>query len=118
MSEHDSQCALFQWAKLMEPQYPELAWYFAVPNGTRTTMAIARKIKEEGVKRGVPDTCLPIARGGYHSLYIEMKSPGEYPRPEQREWLSALKDQGHYTACCHSWEEAAALITKYLEGEL
>ena len=33
MSEHDDQCALFQWADMMAQQYPELDLMFAIPNG-------------------------------------------------------------------------------------
>lgn len=115
MSEHDSQTALFQWAAYNEARFPELGLLFAVPNGTRTSPGVARKMVAEGVKKGVPDVCLPIARGKYIGLWIEMKSPGSYPRPEQKHWLQSLKKQGHFTAICHSWEEAAQQIEIYLQ---
>lgn len=118
MSEHDDQAALFQWARMHDVGRPELKLLFAIPNGTRTTPQVAKRMVDEGVRKGVPDVCLPVARGGYHGLFIEMKSEGAYPRPEQREWLGALKAQGYYTACCHSWTEAAELTEKYLDGGL
>jgi hypothetical protein len=123
MSEHSEQCALFHQAALQQNVYPELKLLHAVPNGTRTTPGVAGKMKAEGVKKGVPDICLPVARGRYIGLYIEMKAiynSGKRGQtsPEQREWLNALAEQGHYTAVCYSAEEAWTVITAYLEGRL
>mgnify|MGYP004433785991 CR=1 FL=1 len=33
----------------------------------------AANLKRQGVKAGVPDLHLPVARGGYNGLYIELK---------------------------------------------
>ena len=114
--EHDEQVALFQWAALEAGIHPELELMYAVPNGTRTTMGIARKMKAEGVKKGVPDICLPVSRRGFHGLYIEMKMPGNYPTPEQKGWLKALLEQGYLATDCHGWIEAKELIETYLKG--
>ena len=123
MSEHSEQVALFHRAALQQNVYPELKLLYAIPNGTRTTPGVAGKMKAEGVKKGVPDICLPCARGKYIGLYIEMKAVYDsgkknYPDPEQREWLKALAEQGHYTTICYSAEEAWTVITAYLEGRL
>jgi hypothetical protein len=116
--EHQNQVALFDWIDMNIGRMPELKLAFAIPNGTRTTPQIAKRMVAEGVRKGVPDVLLPIARGEFHGLWIEMKSPGNYPKPDQREWLKALALEGHYTACCHDWQEAAEIIQNYLEGKL
>jgi len=54
----------------------------------------------EGVKRGVPDVFLPVARGGYHGLWIEMKYGKNKTTSNQKWWLNELKDQGYKTAVC------------------
>ncbi len=74
MSEHDEQCALFQWIHSREAKYPELKNAFAIPNGTRTTPHVAAKMKAEGVLKGVSDIFLPVAAGGKHGMFIEMKT--------------------------------------------
>lgn len=118
MTEHDEQSALFQWADTKQTAYPALALMFAIPNGTRTTPGVAKRMKAEGVKKGIPDICLPVARGDYHGMFIEMKMPGKYPRPEQREWINNLMEQGYCAIWCWGWERASEMIIDYLEGKL
>jgi hypothetical protein len=121
--EHDSQVALFQWAKLMEPRYPELALMFAVPNGMRTSMRTAIKAKAEGLKAGVPDVWLPVPnrapfKDGYLYLYtglvIEMKAPKGRASDAQHWWLEELTDQGWRCEVCYSATEAIAAVCEYL----
>lgn len=121
--EHDAQAAVFQWAKLAEGTLPELQLLLAIPNGGHRHIAVAKKMQAEGVKAGVPDMLLPVARGGFHGLWIEMKADGSRPkRPgskgplseEQRRWLQALNDQGYRAAVCFGSREAIDLLTQYL----
>lgn len=73
MSEHDEQAGFFEWAAYSRGKYPELDFMFAIPNGGLRHVTVAQKLKAEGVRPGVPDTFLPVARGGYHGLWIEFK---------------------------------------------
>ena len=116
MSEHDEQAALFEWMAWNEPRLPDLWFAYAIPNGTRTTIRIAKRMKDEGVKKGVPDIHLPVARGRYHGLYIEMKVGKNKPSPEQKEWLRRLAEQGHFTICCYGWMQAAKILESYILG--
>ena len=116
MSEHDEQAALFQWARSSTGRYPELAWMFAVPNGTRTTPHIASRMKAEGVLKGVSDIFLPCARGGYHGLFIEMKALKGSASPEQKTFIEAVRSLGYKALVCKGWERAKDEIEKYLEG--
>lgn len=82
--------------------------------GGKRNKAEAARFKAEGVKHGVPDLCLPVARAGHHGLYIEMKRIGQKPRADQVEWMEKLYRQGYMVAVCQGWEPAAKLITWYL----
>ncbi len=113
-SESEEQIALFQWASLMAAKMPELALLYHVPNGGARCAATAGRLKAEGVKAGVPDLCLPVPRGVYHGLYIEMKVKPNKPTQEQKKWLEALRLQGHMTAVCYGWKEAVAVLEEYL----
>ena len=114
--ESEEQQALFSWARLSERTYPELALLVHIPNGGYRNMSEAVRFKREGVKRGFPDILLPVARGGYHSLAIELKRiRGSSTSPEQKQWINALSEQGWKTAICKGWVEARDLIIKYLE---
>jgi len=99
----------------LEPRYPEVALLYAIPNGGHRHISVAAKLKAEGVKRGVPDLCLPVARGGYFGLYLEMKAEGGRVRPEQTGWLIALHEQGYLTHVSFSDDDAMANIKEYLD---
>lgn len=118
MSEHDEQAALIQWLALYEERYPALQRLYAIPNGGKRDKATAARLKAEGVKPGVPDLCLPVARRGYHGLYIEMKISGGRVSKEQRQWLAAAEADGYMTAVCYSWPEAARLLVAYLGADI
>jgi hypothetical protein len=115
--ETDEQQALFQWAALMEGQYPELRLLYAIPNGGARHKATASRMKAEGVKSGVPDICLPVARRGCHALYIELKRiEGGKVSDEQKEWIDALQAYGNGATVCKGWTEAKDVIEWYLKG--
>ena len=113
--ESEEQEALFKWAEAMSGKYPCLRLMYHVPNGGHRSAAVAGKLKAEGVKAGVPDICLPSARGGYHGLYIELKAGKNTATKEQKEWLSALSEEGYKAVVCRGWVNAAEEIKKYLE---
>lgn len=115
MSEHDEQAALFGWAAIQASATPELHLLYAIPNGGHRYKAVAVKLAAEGVKSGVPDVCLPVARCGHHGLYIEMKYGKNKPSEAQEAWLRALAGQGYRTAVCRGFEEAKTTIEAYLD---
>lgn len=117
-AEHTEQALLFQWVELAKGRTPELGMLFAVPNGGHRHIAVAAKLKAEGVKRGVPDLCLPVPRGKYHGAFWEMKAGANRASREQRAWLDALAKLGYYTNVCLGWETARDEITAYLRGAL
>lgn len=127
-SEHSIQEALFQWADSVRYSIPEAALMFAIPNGgMRPKKSIfkrgkivtfspeAKKLKAEGVKKGVPDIFLPVARHGFNGLFIEMKRPGETPTAEQEFWHKVLRDQGYAVVVYDSLEDAICNISGYLK---
>ena len=114
MSESTEQQALFEWAEIAAKKTPELRLMYAVPNGGKRNMATAVRLKKEGVKPGVPDICLPVPRGKYHGLYIEMKFGRNKPSEAQKWWIEQLQQQGHKVALCYGWGEAVKVIVDYL----
>jgi hypothetical protein len=115
-TEHEEQVALFQWAEANEGEHEELKLLFAVPNGGYRPMATAAMLREEGVRAGVPDCCLPVARGRFHSLWLELKRSdrSNHATPAQQEWIERLRSYGHMTAVCYGAQEAIEVITGYL----
>ena len=66
------------------------------------------------MKRGVPDLCLPVPRGQYHGLYIEMKAETGRTSPEQDWWGERLLGQGYMWEVCHGWQSAVRVLEWYL----
>lgn len=126
-TEHNEQKSLFQRLEFMMRDNPRLGMAYAIPNGTRTTIRVAKKMKAEGVKSGMPDIHYPVARNGYLSLYIEMKAR-PYKNTEgkvvsqklsgnQKRCKAALEREGHLVLMAEGWEEALGIILTYDAGK-
>ena len=117
-TEHDEQVKLIQWATLNTAAHPELAMLYAIPNGGQRNIITAAKLKAEGVKSGVPDLFLAVAKTvdgkQKHGLYIEMKSAKGKTSHSQKWWLEHLAIGGYETAVCYSFDEARKAICGYL----
>jgi hypothetical protein len=121
--ESGHQKALFCWSALTEvrEQYPELAWMFAIPNGGERPKPVAAMMKAEGVKAGVPDICLPVRRGQWPMIFIELKRPATAGKrkgkstDEQNKWINYFKEQGFGAMVCVGWEHARDTIVQYLD---
>lgn len=111
------QIKLFRWVDFAVNQYPELEMLYHIPNGGSRNPIEAANLKRQGVRAGVPDLCLPIARGKYHGLYIEMKYGDNKPTENQKRWMRNLQRYGYATSICYSAEAAIADIEKYLNLE-
>lgn len=109
-TEAEEQAALFAWASY----YPELKYLYAIPNGGSRNVIEARNLKRQGVKSGVPDICLPVASGGYHGLYIELKVGKNKASENQKRWLEYLNKAGYKTKVCYGFQEAKETIANYL----
>ena len=117
--ESDEQSWLFQWAQDMAVlKWTELALMYHIPNGGSRNKVEAARLKAQGVKKGVPDIFLPVARGGYHGLYIEMKRrKGSVVSQEQKEYIAALIAQGYRVEVCKGFHAAADVIEEYMGGK-
>ena len=114
-TEEEEQAAIMEWTVLMAKQYPELDLLFHIPNGGWRHPAVAAKMKAQGVKPGVPDLFLPVARGPYHGLFIELKrTQGGRLSEDQKAWLEALRDQQYKAVRADGAEAACDLLYKYL----
>lgn len=119
-SEHAHQVAVFCWAAMNFAAFPELKLLFAIPNGGERNKIVAANLKAEGVKDGVPDLFLPVARHGCNGLFIELKRPKSqgkqrgYQSPEQEVWEPLLREQGYGVAICLGWEAVRDCLIQYL----
>lgn len=118
-TEHDEQCALFAWADMAQGEHPELAMLFAIPNGGARHPAVAAQLKAEGVKAGVPDIMLAVARGRWHGLFVELKRAdrSNHATSAQRAWIEMLRRYGYSAVVVYGAAQAQQAIIAYLTQE-
>jgi len=113
-TEHAEQAAFIEWCERQKNTYPALAWLFAIPNGGKRHVTVARQMKAEGVRAGVPDLFLPTRRGPYAGLFLETKVKPNRTTREQRTWLEHLEGEGYAAAVCYGCDELIETVLWYL----
>ncbi len=108
--EHDLQSLCIEW---FDMAYSSLLIY-AIPNGGYRPIATAKKMKKEGVRRGIPDLHLPVARGEYLTLYIETKTQDGKVSDAQITMHALLRALGHCVIVPRTFEEFQSGVTEYL----
>ena len=116
MTEHAEQVDLFQKAERWEGDYPELALLHAIPMGGKRPISVAKRMKAAGAKKGLLDMCLPVPRGQYHGLYLELKVEGGRVSKEQKWWIEKLREQGYRVEVPVGCEAAWDVVIDYLTG--
>lgn len=113
-SEATEQEHVVSWCFHREDIYPELKWIHHCPNGGSRQKKEAERLKAQGVKAGVSDLHLPISKGPYIGLYIEMKYNNGTVEPAQKEWIKAMKAAGHFACVCYGYDYAVKVIEEYV----
>ena len=114
--EDAEQAAVFDWAR----HIPALRYLHAIPNGGNRDPREAARLKRQGVKPGISDIFLPVPKGKYHGLYIEMKRAKKngraYPSQDQKDFMAYAREQGYAVALCYGADDAINVIRSYLAG--
>ncbi|MFT9055120.1 MAG: VRR-NUC domain-containing protein [Ethanoligenens sp.] len=117
-SEATEQITVVSWCRQAAETVPALRalrLLYHVPNGGKRNKLEAANLKQEGVKAGVPDLVLPVARGAYIGLYIEMKYGDNRESENQIDWLTGLQSEGHFVCVCYSARLALDVIERYIK---
>lgn len=114
-TEADYQQQVVEWARWAHRsgKYPNLDLLHCSLNGVKLSALQATKSKQQGMLSGVPDLFLPVPMGGYHGLFIEMKSEKGRLTENQQWFLSNAESLGYKTAVCYSAKEAIDAIEAY-----
>ncbi len=118
--EHVEQRGLIDLCSMMIGRYPDLDLLYAVPNAAKRTKGERGRLLAEGMRAGVPDLALPVARRGYFGMYVELKRADANDRAlssQQCWWLARLKDAGYYAVCCMGAADAWKEMQWYLDGD-
>ena len=116
-TEAQEQARLFVLRDALLWKYPELKLLHHIPNGGSRNAAEAANLRRQGVKPGVCDIFLPVARKGFHGLYIELKRQrGGRLSAAQKEFILDVRRQGYAAYVCRGADVAMKIITGYLNS--
>jgi hypothetical protein len=119
--EFEHQAALVAWARLPTTKraLPGIELLRCSLNGVHLSQAQAGKAKAAGMLKGELDLQIPVPKGGFVGLWIEMKYGRNKTTPEQEQQIELLRQHRHRVEVCYEWPEARRIITEYLsQGEL
>lgn len=106
LSESEEQIGFVNW---FEDQFPNVR-IFHIPNGGHRAISVAKKLKAEGVKAGVPDLFIPAWR-----IWIEMKrTKGGNVSKEQEEWADYLRGGGYVVIIAAGARDASLQLLQVL----
>jgi hypothetical protein len=84
---------------------------FAIPNGEKRSITVAKRLKAEGVVRGIPDLFIP-----QWNLWVEMKrKTGGRLSPEQKSMIGYLEGVGHKVIVGKGAGDASRQILEHLK---
>lgn len=107
-SEHKIQVALMDYLSIAGRK--DLHW-FAIPNGEKRHIAVASRLKAEGVRRGSPDVVF-LLEGG-RVAWLEMKAAKGSLKPEQKEFRDKALALGHLWGVARNVDEAIVHLTEW-----
>lgn len=128
MSEDSEQMAIIKWASWQKWADGKLADYLHhSPNGGKRHITTATRFKAMGTKAGFPDLFLFIPCGGYHGLFIELKTPKGKTKDGktrqagkvsdlQQTMIDRLNAQGYKAVVAYGATGAIDEIKAYLGG--
>jgi hypothetical protein len=118
-SEYYEQCQYFALVKYNYKRFPELRLAFGTMNGVPVSIGLAVKMQKAGNIPGVPDIVLPIARGEWHGLMIEMKrQKGGSVSPAQDKYHDMLFTAGYKVIVARGYRGAFEETIRYLQESI
>ena len=106
-SEGAEQIVVVEWCDLSKIPIVHIA------NEGKRSAAYGANLKRMGMRKGFPDLFVPMARGKYHGLFIEMKYDKNKPTGDQKKWLELLASEGYACVVCYNADDAIRIIKKY-----
>jgi len=107
-SEHEEQAGFVAWFRARWPH----VLIFAVPNGDKRALSVAKRLKAEGVVPGVPDLFVPEWR-----LWVEMKrTKGGRLSQEQKDMIRYLEGCGYTVIVGLGAADASKKVLEFLQA--
>lgn len=111
-TESNEQIAAMDW---LRAQHPKIALHtMHIGNERKATYYAGYIMKRMGVLKGASDLFMAWPLGGFHGLFIEIKSKLGRPTVEQKEFIERMLEAGYMAKVCYGAEEVIQCIRIYL----
>jgi len=111
-TESNEQIAAMDW---LRAQHPNIALHtLHIGNERKASYYAGYIMKRMGVLKGASDLFMAWPCGGFHGLFIEVKSKIGRPTAEQKAFLQRMKDVGYRAEICYGAEEVISTMKSYL----
>lgn len=89
----------------------------STPNEGRRNPVNGKRMKDMGMQAGIPDLAVMVPCGGYHGMWIEVKTPNGPIRKNQVAWLDFYMYYGYKCLVARSVDEIVSAVVDYLTSE-
>ena len=114
-TESNEQIAAMDW---LRAQYPKIALHtLHIGNERKASYWAGYIMKQMGVLKGASDLFMAWPCGGYHGLFIEVKSKIGKPTVEQTAFLQRMKAVGYRAEICYGADEVINTMKDYLSHQ-
>ena len=111
-TESNEQIAAMEWLRM---KHPDIALHtMHIGNERKATYYMGYIMKQMGVLKGASDLFMAWPNGGYHGLFIEVKSLTGKPTPDQKAFIQRMVDKGYYACICYGAEEVISTMKYYI----
>jgi hypothetical protein len=100
-TEHQIQAAMVEWSTKVFVDHPLRGkcllrpYLIKITNEGKRSWTQGKKMKAEGLTKGVSDLLIAFPCRGFHGLWYEVKAPGKIPSDEQLEFLAGMQKVGY-----------------------
>lgn len=111
-TESNEQIAAMDWLRL---QHPKIALHtLHIGNERKASYYAGYIMKRMGVLKGASDLFMAWPSGGYHGLFIEVKSKIGRPSPEQEAFIDRMREAGYRAEICYGADEVINTMKDYI----
>jgi hypothetical protein len=118
--ESADQRAVFAWAvrEVLEHGRLELGLMYMIPEAARRSFVL-REILQNGQLQLAPNVCVPVPKGVYGALYLDLRPAKDKRRkPDERDLMMELfRESGYAAVTAYGTDEAIAFVQRYLDEQ-
>lgn len=114
-SESDEQIAAMDWLRYQHPQL--IPYTMHIANERKSSYFAGYIMKRMGVLKGASDIFMAWPCGGYHGLWMEVKTKTGKPTQEQLDFIARMNGVGYYATVCYGAEQVINTIQCYIRRE-